>query len=160
MGSNSSSQLYTIEEIRQEANKSLLPTLPMAGLEGDVIKVQGASGLFRPDCLFDPKWLHGKMTIQEFTAIINEVNEGTMQAMVGMPKRFPSKDIPQRGATAAQGAQNAINSINTKWNSRGVYFKFTVGELKSEITDISGGGGTVSTTKKSSLPTFIFIRFE
>lgn len=147
---------YTYDEVKNEV-AYVMPRLPLAELQGGgIIKLPGTQSLFSTKPLLDPKWLKGRLTMAEYQAIVEAVNEGTIGAMVGMRKMFSPYEIPQRTQTAANGAQAAADALNRQWNSRGVYVTFTLGEMHSNVVGIHHGHATTQHKQDA----YLYIRID
>lgn len=96
----------------------------------------------------------------EYQSIVEAVNEGTINAMVGMSKVFSPHDIPMRAQTAANGAQTATDALNQQWNHKGVYLTFSMGEMHSTVTGIRSHNGHTSATTQHKQDAFLYIRID
>ncbi len=147
---------YTYDELKGEV-RQLNARLPLAELQvGGIIKLQGVQSLFSTKPLLDPKWLKERLTMDEYQSMVEAVNEGTINAMVGMPKCYSPHDIPQRTQTAANGAQTATDALNQQWNQKGVYLTYSLGEMHSHVTAVHEGGATTQHKQDA----FLYLRID
>lgn len=115
---------------------SWLRTLPMAQLinNGTIIQLDGQGGGFNPLPLLDADWLHGCMTMDEYTSDTTSIVRAAQMACVihRLPKNFqysrwaypgidPMMELAKSKAKVRhEGAQAQIDVLNRQYAARGV----------------------------------------
>ena len=108
---------YTAEELDMEVNK-LAPRLPIAELmNGGIIKLEGANGLFNPNSLLDPSWLKGKLTIDEYISSINYINKCAAHSYIGLSKIYSTSQRAMRLNLITNAASQAVQQLNERYSS-------------------------------------------
>lgn len=116
---------YTAEEIQQELAR-VTPLLPVAELmNGGIIKLEGAEGLFNPNSLLDPSWLKGRMTLEEYVQAINYINQCAAQTHVGLNKIHSVSERPMRLNMKVQAGMAAVQTINERFKSIHITYQQT-----------------------------------
>jgi hypothetical protein len=126
---------YTEEEVEiQLAN--FAPQLPMAELmNGGIIKVPGANGIFNPNSLLDPSWLRGKMAPEEYREAINYINRRATHAHVGLTKAHLITELTHRQNLLIEAASAAVEEIKTRFPSVQFTFQATATNMQMNMGD-------------------------
>lgn len=108
---------YTAEEVEMEAAK-LTPRLPVAELmNGGIIKLEGANGLFNPHSLLDPSWLKGRLTIDEYESSINYINRCASYSHIGLSKIYLTSERSMRLHLLTNAGLEAVKQLNERYSS-------------------------------------------
>ena len=113
---------YTIEELEMEVAK-IAPRLPVAELmNGGIIKLEGANGVFNPNSLLDPSWLKGRMTGDEYFQAISYINKCAACSHVGLSKMYSTTERPMRLQLLTNAGMAAVQQLNE--NHKSVRFTY------------------------------------
>jgi hypothetical protein len=108
---------YTAQDIDQELAK-ITPRLPVAELmNGGVIKLEGANGVFNPNSLLDPSWLKGKMTIEEYMQAIYYINQCAGYSHIGLSKIYSTSERAMRLNLSNNAGIAAVQQLNQRYTS-------------------------------------------
>ena len=97
----------TVEEVRA----ALLPRAQgyMAEMQpGALVKLEGNGGFFNPAPLLNPAWFEGRMTGDEWVALIESLNECTARSFLGHPKAIQSKETRVKISTRVSRRETHI----------------------------------------------------
>ncbi len=122
---------WTMEDIRA----TLLPTLsalPLAEMQpGTVVKLEGSGGLFNPAPLLNPGWFEGRMTGDEWLALITQINDCTMRGKWKASGRPHQRAEDDAYVSAYRQLRALMPAVSAWWlQHRGINIVCTIGTVR------------------------------
>lgn len=120
---------YTAQELEMEAAK-VVPRLPVAELmNGGIIRLEGANGLFNPYSLLDPSWLKGKITPDEYVQAIQYINQCATHSHVGLSRIYTTTERPMRLQLLVNAGMNAVQELNQRHRAVRFTYQQTIEDI-------------------------------
>mmetsp|Transcript_62740 Transcript_62740/g.72981 ORF Transcript_62740/g.72981 Transcript_62740/m.72981 type:complete len:186 (-) Transcript_62740:153-710(-) len=133
-------------------------TFPRVKMDGPgTMKVKGFAGVFNCAPPLNESWLGGVLTPDQFTGIVNQVNEGTVQALLGAKKVFDWLDLPGREQKIFNHMQEKVRLLNETWNSKGVKIAVDEGQPIYNLVMRTKGSHLYANTKQLKRQHFLYI---
>jgi hypothetical protein len=143
MGNWISSDVYAendLESIRSQLKDRSLQQKRIDLTSSGILQLQGQGGCFNPSPPLVESWMKGKITGYELSKYIDQLNEATVQAHIGLKKQFHPSEIPLRYSKFTEALKAEVNTINSTTERKGVKFVLDEGLVDVKIVEVSGGG--------------------